>query len=261
MNMLEIHSLTVAYQAQPVLHNVSFNVQAGEIVALVGPNGAGKTSLIRATSGVIQPQDGAIFVAGKDITHLASEKRARYLAVVPQVRRLPPAFTVWQTVLLGRTPYLGWLGQAGQTDLKRTQWALDRTNTSLLADRRVDELSGGEQQRVLLARSICQQTPILLLDEPTAHLDLQYQTSLLNLVRELATEQKLAILMAVHDLNLASLYADRVALLVKGRLCALGVPEEIFTSERLMEVYQVPLQVIPHPEYGTPLIIPDGRVT
>jgi iron complex transport system ATP-binding protein len=180
------------------------------------------------------------------------------MAVVPQARKLPPDYTVWQTVLLGRTPYLGWLGQSSQPDRDRTRWALERTGTLALAGQRIDELSGGEQQLVLLARALAQETPILLLDEPTAHLDLQHQSSLLSLVRELAREQRLSVLMALHDLNLVALYADRVALLVKGRINALGKPADVLTTAHLTEVYQVPLHILPHPIYGTPLVLLDG---
>ncbi len=257
--MLEIHSLYVGYRSQPVLSNFSVKVNPGEVFALVGPNGGGKTTLIRAVSGVLSAQSGRIHVDGKDLSGFSSMQRARYLAVVPQARNLPPAFTVWQTVFMGRTPFLGWLGKSGEKDRARVRWALERTDTLFLAERRVDELSGGEQQRVLLARALAQDAPILLMDEPTAHLDLQHQSNLLNLVRELAEEQNLAVLMALHDLNLVALYADRVALLVEGHLCAVGTPKEVLTPNRLTEIYKIPLHVIAHPDYGTPLVLPDGK--
>jgi iron complex transport system ATP-binding protein len=136
---------------------------------------------------------------------------------------------------------------------------MERTDTLDLGERRIGELSSGEQQRVLLARALAQDTPILLLDEPTAHLDLHHQANLLSLVGDLRREQGLAVMMALHDLNLAGLYADRVALLVEGRLQALGTPAEVLTAPRLEEAYRVPLSVISHPEYGTPLVLPDGR--
>ncbi len=257
--MLEINNLSVSYANQPVLEDFSIQVKPGEVLALVGPNGAGKTTLIKAVSGVVPIQSGEIRVDGEDLALLSAMQRARYLAVVPQARHLPPAFTVRQTVLMGRTPFLGWLGKANQDDHDRTNWALERTHTLTLADRRVDELSGGEQQRVLLARALAQDAPILLMDEPTAHLDLQHQSNLLNLTRELAAEQQLAVLMALHDLNLVALYAEKVGLLVQGRLVSLGTPEEVLTSQQLSAIYKIPLSVISHPEYGTPLVLPDGR--
>jgi iron complex transport system ATP-binding protein len=137
---------------------------------------------------------------------------------------------------------------------------MELTSTLDLAERRVGELSGGEQQRVLLARALAQDSPVMLLDEPTTHLDLQHQSNLLNLVRKLAQEKNLTVLMVLHDLNLASLYADQVALMLAGRIYAIGQPSDVLTSENLTSVYHVPVIVIPHPEYGKPLILPDGMI-
>ena len=257
--MLEIQSLQVNYGTRTVLQDINLRVSKGEVLALIGPNGAGKTSLIRAASGLLPPVTGRVSALGLDINSMPPHLRATRLAVVPQARQLPANFTVYETVLLGRTPYLGWTGKAAQADRKQVNWAMERTAVLELADRMIGELSGGEQQLVLLARALAQDTPILLLDEPTAHLDLRHQSRLLNLVQELAREQHLAVLMALHDLNLVALYSDRVALLVDGRLKISGSPDEVLTPEHLIEGYQVPLSVTIHPEYGTPLILPDGR--
>jgi iron complex transport system ATP-binding protein len=258
MFMLQIQSLSVGYGPKLVLHSITLNLQAGEILALIGPNGAGKTTLIRAVSGVIQPRSGSLRAGSENLAGMSIAQRARKLAVVPQARNLPEPYTVWQTVLLGRTPYLGWLGQPAERDRARVRWALERTETLDLAQRCIGELSGGEQQRVLLARALAQETPILLLDEPTAHLDLHHQTVLLDLVYALTRENHLAVLMALHDLNLAALYADRVALLVDGSLQAVGTPAEVLTAERLSQAYRLPLHVIPHPDFGVPLVLPEG---
>ena len=259
--MLEIQSLSVAYGNRLILQQVSLVVTAGEIVAVVGPNGAGKSTLIRSVSGVIPLFAGKVLISGKDLTGLSASRRAQLLAVVPQAHQLPEAYSVYDTVLLGRTPYINWLGQAGQADHTQVRRALEQTDISKLADRRVGELSGGEQQRVFLARALAQDTPLLLLDEPTTHLDLQHQSGLLNLVRKLALGKNLAVLMVLHDLNLVGLYADRVALMVEGRLHAVGVPQDVLTAETLSAVYHIPVNVIPHPDYGSPLILPDGRIT
>jgi len=257
--MLGIQSLTTGYGARTVLTDISLSVAKGEVMALIGPNGSGKTTLIRAVSGVLDLRAGQVTVDGKDVKHLSPAQRATRMAVMPQARNLPESFTVYQTVLLGRTPYLSWLGHPGEKDFARLEWALERTDTKLLADRLIGELSGGEQQRVLLARALAQDTPILLMDEPTAHLDINHQARLLNLVQELAREQNLAILMALHDLNLVALYADRVALLVNGSVAALGNPTEVLTPDTLALAYGIHLKVITHPEYGTPLVLPDGH--
>jgi len=157
---------------------------------------------------------------------------------------------------MGRTPYLGFLGQASSQDEELARQALSRVNALTLADRRVGELSGGEAQRILLARALCQSTPILLLDEPTAHLDLQYQVSLLELIRELAHTENLAVLIALHDLNLAARYADRVALLVGGNLVSIGTPREVLTAEAISNAYCLPVNVVEHPLMDAPLVLP-----
>jgi iron complex transport system ATP-binding protein len=259
VNALEISSLSVGYGSRVVLQDISLNIRAGEIFALIGPNGAGKTTLIKSVSGVIPLTAGKVLVRGRDLQKLSPSQRATYLAVVPQARNLPENYSVWQTVLMGRTPYLGWLGRPGSRDEERVVWALQRTETFTLAERRIGELSGGEQQRVLLARALAQDTPILLLDEPTAHLDLKHQSGLLELVRDLSHSNVLAVLMVLHDLNHVSMFADRVGLLVDGGLKAVGSPREVLSQDLLQEVYQVSLRVISHPESGAPLVYLDGQ--
>jgi iron complex transport system ATP-binding protein len=253
--MLKIQNLSASYQGHQVLHDVSFNVNNGEVLALIGPNGAGKSTIIRAASGVIS-STGSVRTNGDDFHALDAMQRARYMAVVPQAISLPPAFTVWETVLMGRTPYLGFLGNASSHDEELARQALSKVNALTFSDRRVGELSGGEAQRVLLARALCQSTPILLLDEPTAHLDLQYQVSLLELIRDLARNENLAVLIALHDLNLAARYADRVALLVGGRLNAIGAPRDVLKSETISNAYCLPVHVVEHPFMDTPLVLP-----
>lgn len=256
--MLKIQSLSVFYGSRQILHDVSLGVQSGEVLALIGPNGAGKSTLIRAVSGVI-PYTGQVRTNGDDFASLSSIQRAKYIATVPQAVAMPPAFTVWETVLFGRTPYLGFLGQPSQKDEEIARQSLQRVTALPFADRRVGELSGGEQQRILLARALCQSTPILLLDEPTAHLDLQYQVSLLELVRELAHQDNLAVLVALHDLNLAAHYADRIALMVAGEIKAEGKPEQVLRAELIQEAYCLPVQVVRHPLLDIPLVLPDTK--
>jgi iron complex transport system ATP-binding protein len=256
--MLKIQSLFVSYGSRRILHDVSLDVQSGEILALIGPNGAGKSTLIRAASGVIH-YGGNVRTNGDDFATLTHMQRAKYIATVPQAVSLPPAYTVWETVLLGRTPYLGFLGQPSAKDEEIARQSLQRVSALQFVDRRVGELSGGEQQRVLLARALCQSTPILLLDEPTAHLDLQYQVSLLELVTELAHKDNLAVVIALHDLNLAAHYADRIALMVAGNIKAMGKPKEVLQPELIAEAYCLPVQVVKHPFLDVPLVLPDSE--
>jgi iron complex transport system ATP-binding protein len=256
--MLKIQNLSVSYGSRRILHDISLNVQSGEVLALIGPNGAGKSTLIRAASGVI-PYTGHVRTNGDDFSSLTPMQRAKYIATVPQAVSMPPAYTVWETVLLGRTPYLGFLGQPSKKDEDIARQSLQRVSALPFMDRRVGELSGGEQQRVLLARALCQSTPILLLDEPTAHLDLQYQVGLLELVSELAHKDNLAVLVALHDLNLAAHYADRIALMVAGNIKAMGTPKEVLLPELIAEAYCLPVQVVKHPFLDIPLVLPEAK--
>ena len=256
--MLKIESLTVAYGSKTILHDISFAVQPGEILALIGPNGTGKSTLIRAISGVISIKSGDVFSNGENLADLTIRQRAKTLSVVPQARQLGGAFSVEQAVMMGRTPYLSWLGQESEADKAAVKLALEQTSLEAFADRSIAQLSGGEQQRVLLARALAQSTPTLLLDEPTNHLDLQHQTNLLSIVKRLAKEESLTVLVAMHDLNLVSFFADKVALLANGNLECLGTPEEVIRAENISAVYQTPVEIVKHPVTGAPIIFPQG---
>ncbi|MBI4733051.1 MAG: ABC transporter ATP-binding protein [Chloroflexi bacterium] len=264
--MLKIEGLSVSYGQRRVLHGISLEVNSGEVVALIGPNGAGKSTLVRAVSGVIPVEGGSIRTNSSDLLSLSPMMRARHLAVVPQAVSMPPAFTVWETVLLGRTPYLNFLGQVSVKDEQIARAALARVDALDLSERRVGELSGGEQQRVLLARALAQSTPILLMDEPTAHLDLQHQVALMEMAQELAHADPLtgtgglAVLAALHDLNLAARYADRLALLVSGEIKAQGTAQQVLSPEAIAAAYGLPVDVIPHPfAEDVPLVLPLGK--
>jgi iron complex transport system ATP-binding protein len=235
--------LDVAYGAKQILFDINLAVHPGEVAALIGPNGAGKSTLIRAVSGLIRIQTGIITINGFDVLKMHPQERARLLSVIPQARNLPQAFTVREVVRMGRTPFISWLGNLTKEDEGLVQSAMERTSIIDLADRPIGELSGGEQQRVLIARAIAQQPKVMLLDEPTTHLDISYQISLMELVSGLATEDHIAILMAMHDLNLVSRYADKVFLLVHGKLRASGGPEDVLEGGILSDAYQVPMAV------------------
>lgn len=261
--MLEVLDLYAGYDGKPVLKGVSFSLPEGSILAVIGPNGAGKSTLIRALSGVIPALGGSLRYDGRDLNTMPAHERARLLAVVPQARSLPGSFTAWEVVLLGRTPYLNWLGQVSARDEEITAEVMRQTRTYELARRRVSELSGGELQRLLLARALVQSTPVLALDEPTAHLDLRYQIEMLDQVRGLvhrgrngSGHKPLSGLVVLHDLNLVARYADQILLLVDGRVRALGSREEVLRADLLSEAYQIPLEVLESPHSGEPLILP-----
>jgi len=254
--MLDVEHVFVSYETQTVLRDINLNVKAGEILAVIGPNGVGKSTLIRALSGILPLVSGKISVSGKDISRLKPAEKARLIAVVPQVHTLPPAFTGYELVRLGRTPHLGWLGNFSESDEEISRSAMRRTHTLELAERKVGEISGGEQQRLLLARALAQGTPVLMLDEPTLHLDLNYQISFLDHVQALARQDNLTVVITLHDLNLVSRYADRVALLVNEKLLACGTPREVLKPDLLSNAYQLPLHTISDPHTGLEVILP-----
>ena len=254
--ILQIRSLSANYGDVIALKDISLDVQQGEIVGVIGPNGAGKSTLIKVLSGVLKASAGEVLINQKEVSTYSPSQRARTLAVVPQARQLGGAFSVEQAVLLGRTAYLGFLGKPNQDDLEKVQWAMEQTEVDSLADRKLAEISGGEQQRVLLARALAQDTPVLLLDEPTNHLDLKYQVNLLKLVKKLVRQEGLSVLMAMHDLNQVSGTADRVVLLANGQLKAIGSPEEVLTQENILQAYQIEIDTFTHPKTNKHMIFP-----
>lgn len=256
--MLKTESISIAYGPNIVVQDVSLEVAPGEILALIGPNGAGKTTLVRAVSGTVPIISGRVCVDGQDLSQFTTSQRARLLAVVPQARQLGGAYTVEQAVMMGRTAYMSWLGRESESDKAAVHLALHQANLEDFAHRSIAQLSGGEQQRVLLARALAQSTPVLLLDEPTNHLDLQHQTNLLSLVKNLAQKKQLSVMMAMHDLNLVSFFADKVALLVNGRLICYGTPQKVIQADFISEAYQTPVEIVSHPITGVPIIFPQG---
>ena len=256
--MLKIQNVSFGYNTHQVLRNINFETQKGEILGVLGPNGSGKSTLIRCISGILPGFSGTISINGQSTATLNTVKRARWISVVPQNASLPSAFTAMETVLLGRTPYINFLGQISQLDREIACSALEQVDALELSERVIGELSGGEKQRVNLARALAQSAPIMLLDEPTSSLDLQHQMKLLSLVKKLAKENSLTVVIALHDLNLAARFADRIALLVNGELKALGTPWQVLKADILAEAYSWPVKVIDHPFFDTPLILPES---
>lgn len=256
--MLSVRGLWAGYDGRAVLHGVDLEVAAGELVALVGPNGCGKTTLMRAITRVVQPERGAVQVAGEEVAALSTRELARRVAVVPQAAALPAGFSALEQVLMGRTPYIGLFASEGLADLEAVRRAMVATDCWSLAQRPAEELSGGERQRVVLARALAQEPQVLLLDEPTAHLDLGHQVRTFELARRLGRERGLAVLAAVHDLTLASLFADQIALMEEGRIALTGRPEEVLRPEVVARLYGLPVAVARHPVTGRPVLLPDA---
>ncbi|ATD81716.1 iron complex transport system ATP-binding protein [Desulfovibrio desulfuricans] len=249
--ILEARALCAGYRERPVLQDICFTARRGECVALLGPNGSGKTTLLRCLSGVLPAGAGSVFLQGRPLAGLKPRQRARLAAVVPQGGRFPQELTARQMVLLGRYPHLSWLGSYGRRDHEAVDAALAACEAELLAPRRLAELSGGELQRVLLARALAQESPLLLLDELAAGLDMARMVGLFDLL-ERRRAAGACVLMAVHDCNLAAVYATRLLGLKAGRLFFDGPVDAVFTEEKLSALYDIPIDVLPHPRWGLP---------
>jgi iron complex transport system ATP-binding protein len=261
--VLSIARLVFRYPAgaEDVLADITLDVAGGEVVALAGPNGCGKTTLLRAAAGMLSPRSGSVSIsrATGPVHRLGPEKRARLIAVVPQFAKLPAGFSVHDAVMTGRISFHGWFGPESAADRAAVRRALESVGMDPAEGQDVGTLSGGAVQRVLIARALAQEAPVLLMDEPTAHLDLRYQVETLALLKRFAREAGRAVLVAMHDLNLAGRFADRVALMERGRRAACGRPADVLTRERLSPLYCIPMTVIPHPLHGYPIVIPDGE--
>ncbi|MCA9538916.1 MAG: ABC transporter ATP-binding protein [Myxococcales bacterium] len=234
---------------------LDLQVQEGELVALVGPNGAGKSTLLRCLAGLLRPTAGQVALDGLDPARAPRRQIARRVALLPQTEPRPAGLTVTAAVALGRFAWQGPLSAPDDADRAAIATALVATGLDALADRPVERLSGGEYQRVRIARALAQCTPALLLDEPAAHLDLGHGAALLSLLQRLNIKGRLTVVVALHDLNLAALYCPRVLLLHRGAAVLDGPPAEVLTAARLTEIYGAPVQVIAHPAHGCPQVL------
>jgi iron complex transport system ATP-binding protein len=259
MIKLEIQNISLSYNHSLVLSGLSLEVTPGEMLGIIGPNGCGKTTVIKALSRVMETRSGRIMLDDREINTLSRIQVARLIGVVPQSPAVPETFTVAEIVLLGRTPHLGLLRHESPRDLKIAAWAMERTGVSIFSGRRMSELSGGERQRVTIARVLAQEPQAILLDEPTANLDINHQTAIMDLIKDLCRENNLAVLIALHDLNLASQYCDRLAMLRGGRLFAEGTPQETMTAENIRAVYGMESCIYPHPENNLPMVLVKSR--
>jgi len=258
MPMLAAEDITVSLGGTDILSNVSLTAECGAVVGLVGPNGAGKTTTLRVLRATLSPDSGTVRVAGDPIDGLSSKQVSQRVASTPQATALSFEFTVRQAVEMGRTPHLGRFDRADSGDREVVDAAMERVDVARFADRPVTSLSGGERQRVLLARALAQETPVLLLDEPTSNLDINHAVNTLELVADLAREGKTAVA-AIHDLNLAARYCDELVLLADGEVRAAGEPREVLQRPTLRDAFDAETLVTDQPGADAPLVtaLPD----
>ncbi|HUL37825.1 MAG TPA: ABC transporter ATP-binding protein [Thermodesulfobacteriota bacterium] len=252
--MIEVSSISFRYREEWVLEDVSFRVEKGEFVGVIGPNGSGKTTLLKMLYRLLSPQKGEILFELVPMRKMDRTDIAKRIAVVAQETQLLFPFSVLETVLMGRSPYLGHLMFESEKDLEIAKKAMEWTETFSFAERPMDELSGGERKRVFIARALAQEPEVILLDEPTANLDIHHQIDFLDLILTLNRERGLTILMASHDMNVASEFCDRLILLQGGRIYQIGTPDEVITRENIEKVYGCEVWVDQNPFSGMPRI-------
>jgi len=244
------------YASTPMLQGVHLELAKSEVLSIVGPNGAGKSTLIRCINRILNPQKGRIVLDGSDITNLTRMELARQLGYIPQSDHQSFPATVFDVVLMGRRPHISW--RSCQNDKEKVLDVLEMLNIEHLAMRDINEISGGQQQKVLIARALAQEPDVLLLDEPTSNLDIRHQLEVMDVIRTLVTEKNISAIMAIHDLNLGSRYSDRMVMLNRGVIAAAGNPYSVLTQENIKQVYGV--EAVVKDEDGFPYVVPKSPV-
>jgi iron complex transport system ATP-binding protein len=244
--MLEVKGIHFRHQhlEEDVLKGVEFNAVGGEITTLLGPNGSGKTTVFKCIAGLWKPQRGEILFNKKDISNLPYEKRAKMLAIVPQEHEPPFPYSVLDAVLMGRVSHVSLFSSPSKYDYFKAEEAIESVGISHLKEKAYTRVSGGERQLVLIARALAQEAPVMLLDEPTSHLDFRNQVIVLNKIKEIARYKGLIVLMTLHDPNLAMLFSDKVVMMNNGHVISKGFPQEVITEDNLKSVYMIDVSVI-----------------
>jgi iron complex transport system ATP-binding protein len=248
---ITIKDLTFSYNSHRILDGLSLTIGSSEILSLVGPNGSGKTTLIKCIDRILKPE-GSILLDGREIQRMDRQEVARQIGYVPQSSSTPLATTVFDTVLMGRRPHIGW--RVTDSDLEKVAAVLERLNLEDLAMREFSQLSGGQKQKVLIARALAQEPAVLLLDEPTSNLDMLHQLEVMETVSSLVKEKSICAVMAIHDLNLASRFSDKLVMLKDGKVYAAGEPEALLSEANISRVYGIEAMVMN--AMGRPYIVP-----
>ncbi|MDD5312477.1 MAG: ABC transporter ATP-binding protein [Dehalococcoidia bacterium] len=253
MAILIANEATFGYGGNITLKSISLKSRPGELLGIIGPNGSGKTTLLKGLSGLLKALKGEVLFNSTDITRIEHRTIAKKIALVPQNAVLPDLFTALEIVLMGRTPHLGLLGHESEKDFRIALQAMKVTRTVHLVQRRINEISGGEKQRLIIARALAQEAEILLLDEPTANLDINYQVETFSVLHKLCTDSNLTVVTALHDLNLACQFCHRLIMLRDGLIYKQGTPSDIINSSSIEKVFDAHVQVYPHPVNSLPV--------
>ena len=261
MTLLKVSEINFAYGDRMVLHDVSFQVAPGDFLGIIGPNGSGKSTLLKNLNRILPYKGGKVELEGMELSKIPYRELARRLAYVGQDIQVTFAFTVEDVVLMGRHPHVQRFKGEEASDWQVVREVMEATGITHLSSRVITELSGGERQRVLLAKALAQEPDLLLLDEPTSHLDIKHQVEFFDLLRELNAERGLTVITVLHDLNLAALYCRQLLLLNQGRVFAFGPPEEVLSKENIQQVYHTQVEIYAHPLTGLPqiLLLPKER--
>lgn len=254
MPLLSVENLTFRYGDNTVLKDISLELDSGGFLGLLGPNGSGKTTLLKCISGVKKPTGGSVYIEGRRLQELSRKEIAQVIACVPQGVEAGFEFSVREFVMMGRTPYIKPFRKESRNDISIVSQAMESTGVLSLADRNFGELSGGEKQRVVIAQALAQQPKLLLLDEPASYLDISHEMEIFDLIRELNCNHRIAVMVVLHDLNMASRYCKSLVLLRRGTVFARGSPKDILTPGNIREVYNAEVEVVQ--SNGKDIIVP-----
>lgn len=256
--LIEFRDVSFAYEKDRVINDISTRIQPEDLIGVIGPNGYGKSTLLKLLAGVLKPDTGHASFRGNPLSHYKRKILARSIAWVPQDHPVVFPFNVSEIVMMGRNPYLSALAFESEEDMKIAWNAMEMTEVTQFAHRKFNEISGGEKQRVMIASAIAQETETMLLDEPTSALDIKYQVEILNILRRLNREKGMALVLAMHDLHLASKYCKRLLLIQSGRIVCEGSPDEVLKKEVLEEVYGIRLRIFRDGKDGSYMISPEA---
>lgn len=255
MSQLYVEKMDFSYDQKQILHDISLKIKPGEFTGIIGPNGSGKTTFAKLVSRLLKAEDKTVYVNQYDINDFKISNLAKVMAVVPQATSINYDLTVYEVVLMGRTPHLKRFQKETSRDLELVEQVMKKTDTWQFKDRLIHQLSGGERQRVIIARALAQEPEILILDEPVTYLDIHHQLQIMNLIKTLSADKHMTIIMILHDLNYALKYCDHVVLLAEGQVFKYGTPQEVVTKEHIKSVYHIDVTIMDHPVTSFPMVV------